>query len=92
MPRAQHQIAANAKWWSENRDKAPTAFNDDLNRAYDLILDYPEAGVAVRNTRRQGARRLPLERIHYDLYYEVTEHAIFVLAIWHFSRRPLRRL
>ena len=92
LPRAQHQIAANAAWWRKNRDKAPGAFDNDLEGAYDLLLAHPEAGAEVGNTRRRGARRLHLERIHYDLYYEVTERAIFILALWHSSRRPPRRL
>jgi plasmid stabilization system protein ParE len=92
LPRAQRHIAANAGWWRENRDKAPSAFDNDLERAYDLVLTHPEVGVVVGNTRRRGARRLHLERIHYDLYYEVTEKAILVLALWHSSRRPPRRL
>jgi plasmid stabilization system protein ParE len=91
-PRAQRQIVANAAWWRRNREKAPTAFDEDLDQAYDLILAHPEVGTAVRNTRRRGARRLYLERIRYDLYYEVTERAIFILILWQSSRRPPRGL
>jgi plasmid stabilization system protein ParE len=91
-PRAQRQIAGNGEWWRENRHKASDAFDHDLEGAYDLILAHPEVGVMVGNTRRRGARRLHLERIHYDLYYEVTEQAILILALWHSSRRPPRGL
>jgi len=92
LPRAQREIAANAAWWRRNREKAPSAFDEDLDQAYDLILAHPEVGVAIRNTRRKGARRLHLERIRYDIYYEVTEGAIFILTVRHASRRPPRRL
>jgi plasmid stabilization system protein ParE len=92
LPRAQQEIAANAAWWRRNREKAPAAFDEDLDQAYDLILAHPEVGVAIRNTRRKGARRLHLERIRYDIYYEVTERAIFILTVRHASRRPPRRL
>ena len=88
-PRAQRQIARHRAWWLRNRDKAPQAFDEDLERAYLLLLDRPQIGQLVRTKRRRGARRLLLDRVRYYLYYEVGD-AIVILALWHASRRPPR--
>jgi plasmid stabilization system protein ParE len=86
-PRAQRQIARARAWWLDNRDKAPAAFDEEIERAYVLLLDRPHLGQSVRTRRRGGARRVTLDRIRYDLYYEV-KGAVFILALWHASRLP----
>jgi plasmid stabilization system protein ParE len=92
IPRAQRQIAIARDWWRENREKAPHAFDEDLERAYTLILKHAEAGVVVRKTRSARTRRLYIERINYYLYYEASETAIVVIRLRHASRRPPRGL
>jgi len=89
---AKREIAAARRWWRKNRDKAPLAFDEDLDRAITLILDHPEIGAKIGGTRRPGARRLYLERLHYYLYYEVTEGAIFILSLPHTARQRVPRL
>lgn len=89
---AKREIAAARVWWRDNRDKAPLAFDEDLDRAFALILDHPAVGAKVGGTRRSGARRLYLNRIRYYLYYEVTDGAIVVLALSHSARGRLPRL
>ena len=88
-PRAQRQIARARAWWLNNRDKAPEAFDEELERGYALLLDQPYVGQRIRTKRRGGALRITLERIRYHLYYEVRE-AVFILSLWHASRRPPR--
>ena len=88
-PRAQRQIARARAWWLRNRDKAPAAFDEEIERTYLLLLDRPLIGQSVRTKRRGGARRVTLERIRYDLYYEVRD-AVVILVLWHASRRPPR--
>jgi plasmid stabilization system protein ParE len=92
IPRAQRQIAAARDWWSENREKAPFAFDEDLQNAYALIVEHAHAGVIVRETSSRRTRRLYLARIRYYLYYEVSERAIIVIRLRHSSRRPRRGL
>jgi len=89
---AKREIAAARRWWRKNRDKAPRAFDEDLDRAITLILDHAEIGAKIGGTRRPGARRLYLERLRYYLYYEETEGAIFILALTHTARQRLPRL
>jgi plasmid stabilization system protein ParE len=92
IPRAQRQIAIAREWWRENREKAPHAFDEDLERAFALILDHAETGVLVRKTSSQRTRRLYIARISYYLYYEATDNAILVIRLRHSSRRPPRGL
>jgi len=89
---AKREIAAARRWWRKNRDKAPSAFDEDLDRAISLLLEHPEIGARIAGTRRPGARRLYLERLSYYLYYEITEGAIFILSLTHTARRRIPRL
>ena len=92
VTRAKRQIAAAREWWKDNRDKAPSAFDEDLERTLDLIVEHPAVGAAVRNTRSRRTRRLYIERIGYYLYYDVTDEAILVVGLRHSARGGLPRL
>ena len=87
-PRARRQIASAKAWWQRNRDKAPTALRDEIDRGLDLLVEQPNIGTPVYRTRRPGVRRFYLDRVRYDLYYEVRGKILFVLSLWHSSRRP----
>lgn len=86
--RAATQIRAAADWWRDNRSKAPHAFAQDLEQAFDLIGSFPSLGEAVPHARLQGVRRIYLGRIRYHLYYVVSAETetVDVLALWHASR------
>jgi len=89
-PRARKQAAAALTWWLRNRDKAPDAFNDDLEEMLQSIAADPATG-QLGKTRQKNLRRVFMERVRYYLYYRVTPRdEIEVLAIWHASRRPPR--
>jgi len=82
-----------AKWWATNRPKAPDAFVVDLENALRLIASHPEIGARALNAKLESIRRVHLVRVHYHLYYRVTnEHAVEVLALWHTSRRDFPQL
>ena len=87
--RAGRQIRAASTWWLANRDKAPTAFADDLRDAFNLLADLPGAGERVQHSRLKNARRLLMVRTQHHLYYEVDEGAqtVQILVLWHTSRR-----
>jgi plasmid stabilization system protein ParE len=87
-PRARRQLLAALSWWYANRDKAPNAFDEDLNATWELLENAPEIGKAV-SARRPGVRRILMERVRYYVYYRVvTSDAIQIIAVWHSSRRP----
>lgn len=82
-----------ATWWATNRPKAPNAFSVDLENALRLIASYPEIGARARNAKLGSIRRVHIARVHYHLYYRVTnEPAVEVLALWHTSRRDFPKL
>jgi plasmid stabilization system protein ParE len=86
------QIDAASAWWRKHRDKAPDAFDEDLDDALQILRAEPGIGSPVR-ARRAGVRRLWLDRIRYFVYYREAEPDIIeVLAVWHGSRRSGPRL
>jgi len=86
-PRAEAQIRTAARWWSENRLKAPGAFRQEIERGFELARDFPSAGERVAHPRYKEVRRILLGRIHYHLYYSVSHEikAVRFLALWHTS-------
>ena len=80
------QIERASNWWREHRDKAPTAFDEDIDAAFKLLRSNPHAGTPVR-ARRIGVRSLWLDRVGYFVYYrERPNNLIEILALWHASR------
>ncbi|HXU52181.1 MAG TPA: type II toxin-antitoxin system RelE/ParE family toxin [Casimicrobiaceae bacterium] len=84
--RAQAQIDRAARWWDDNRDRAPNAFDEDLAKAFSLLSAEPRIGLRVPSARVAGIRRLHLARIRYYLFYRIRADVVEVLALWHASR------
>jgi plasmid stabilization system protein ParE len=86
--RAAAQLRSAAKWWAENRSKAPSAFNEELESAIALVRELPNAGEPVLHSGIAGVRRILLGRTQHHLYYrfDVSANVIDVLALWHTSR------
>jgi len=87
-PRAAEQIRKAAGWWLRNRSKAPEAFAEEVERAFQLIRALPGVGERVAHPEHPELRRVLLDRIRYHLYYVLSadEEAVDVLAVWHTSR------
>ena len=88
--RAERQIQVARRWWLQNRDKAPEAFDEEFVRARNLLLEAPHVGKPSRSRHGKLIRRLELDRIRYYLYYRVERDRIQLLSLWHTSRRPPR--
>lgn len=86
LRRAKRQIAEASGWWKANRLKAPDAFDEEMEKAFDLLAFQPNVGVRIAGARFTGVRRIHLNRIHYFLYYRPTADAIEIVALWHTSR------
>jgi plasmid stabilization system protein ParE len=93
-PRATAQIRVAARWWSENRPKAPEALEEELARGFELASAFPSAGEPVPRTQLSGVRRVLLGRIRYHLYYSVSHETktVEILALWHTSRGSTPKL
>lgn len=85
-PIADGHMQKAARWWLANRDKAPNAFKEELDRAFALISQRPDVGAIATNVKLKGVRRIHLSRIRYYLYYRAMSDHVQVLALWHSSR------
>jgi plasmid stabilization system protein ParE len=83
---ADTQIQKAASWWLANREKAPQAFKEELQRGFALISQLPETGAKATNVKLKDVRRIHLSRIRYFVYYRVQGGQVEVLALWHSSR------
>lgn len=84
--RAQAEILSAREWWLANRLAAPSALDEELERAFNLIRSMPAAGQRVATSKHPEVRRVLLGRVRYHLYYVASEETIDVLALWHASR------
>jgi plasmid stabilization system protein ParE len=85
---ARRQIRKLSGWWRKNRTAAPAAVQDELTRAFNLILNQPQIGPPALDVDLPDVRRIHLSRIKHYLYYRVleVEGVIEVLAVWSDSR------
>lgn len=89
MPRAKRQLRAAEAWWLKHRDKAPAAFDADMDAALAAIAESPSIYPWFNASR--GIRRMLVERVRYYVYYRLNaQDDIEVLSIWHASRRAPR--
>lgn len=82
--RARRQLNAAGRWWLEHREKAPDAFDEEIERGLSTIQAIPSLGERV--SEKPGVRRYFLRRIGYFLYYRIVNEQIEVVAVWHHSR------
>lgn len=84
VPAAARQAANARDWWFEHRNKARTAFDDDLAELVERLAQAPLL-VGVRIAERPGVRRALLRRVRYYVYFTVAE-TVTIIAVWHASR------
>ncbi len=87
-PRAQQQIRSARKWWFANRDKAPFAFDEDLDEMIELLEISPMMGTLILSKRTPNLRRVLLERSNHHLYYRTVDddRLVEVLCLWYAGR------
>ena len=85
-PRALAQLERAAKWWAINRPAAPGAIAKDFEVATKLLALQP--GIGMRSTSRKypELRSFQLDRVRYDIYYDIRPRRVVVLAFWHSNR------
>ena len=92
--RAADQIRRASTWWQNNRPLAPSAFAEDLGRAFEVIALQPGIGARATNAHDAEIRRILLSRTGYLLYYQpvVATRSVLILALWHARRGREPRL
>lgn len=84
---AARQLARARAWWLANRDKAPQAFDNDVNALLVLLEERPTL-VGRPLEQEPMVRRVHLRRIRYYAYFQLDDDGehVQVLALWHASR------
>ena len=85
-PRARREVNEAAAWWSEKRLAAPGAVSHDLQAALKLLVEFPEIGTKVENTKSSETRRWLLKRVSHHVYYRVRGNYFEVVAFWSTDR------
>jgi plasmid stabilization system protein ParE len=83
---AARQLARARKWWLANREKAPLAFDADVNSLL-LLLETRPTLVGRPLEQEPAVRRVHLRRIRYYAYFQIADDGnVQILALWHASR------
>ena len=90
--RALAKLERAALWWADHRPAAPGAIARDFETATRLLALQPGIGARCASPRYPGLRSLQLDRVRYDLYYELRPGKIVVLAFWHSNRSSAPKL
>jgi plasmid stabilization system protein ParE len=83
---AARQLARARSWWLANREKAPQAFDSDVNALLLLLETWPTL-VGRPLEQEPSVRRVHLRRIRYYAYFQIDDGGdVQILALWHASR------
>lgn len=85
-PAAAEQISEALTWWELNRPASPDLLYEELQHAFQLIVGQPGIGIPGVDKGFEGVRRINLRGSRYQLYYQVPDDTVEVLALWHASR------
>ena len=91
-PRALAQLERAARWWAANRPAAPGAIAKDFAAAAKLLALQPGIGTRSASAKYPELRSLQLDRVRYDIYYDVRPEKVIVLAFWHSNRGSVPKL
>lgn len=91
-PRALLQLERAAAWWQAHRPAAPGAIANDFAEAARLLALQPGIGTHSASAKYPKLRNLQLDRVRYDIYYDMRPGKVVVLAFWHSNRGSAPRL
>lgn len=69
-------------WWQANRPERPDAVREGLARCLVMLSTLPSIGLAVPGRRMKGVRRLVVDDVPYQLFYQADEVRLVVLRFW----------
>ena len=91
-PRALAQLERAAQWWAANRPAAPGAIAKDFPAGAKLLALQPGIGTRSASVKYPELRSLQLDRVRYDIYYDVRPGKVVVLGFWHSNRGSAPKL
>jgi toxin ParE1/3/4 len=84
-PLAEQELLDAVAYYGQEQSGLDLEYLDEVKRAVNLLILYPDAGTKVRGS----IRRLILPRFPYSLFYRVLEsQQIRILAVAHHKRSP----
>jgi len=71
-------------WWRAHRDKAPARFEEELEKAKELLRHTPRFGIVHAEQDGHIIRRIVLKKTKVKLFYWVEEDAgvVHIIAAW----------
>ena len=83
-PEAEEELNDSTSYYDAKSPGLGNVLLEDLERAIDQLIQYPESSPLVSKL----VRRKPLRRFPYNIMYIVLPSAIRILAVAHQKRRP----
>jgi len=83
-PEARDEMKAAAHWYEERRQGLGVEFVNCVEQAIARCCLHPERFAVVL----RGARRAPVSRFPYSIYFREGGDAILIVAVYHNHRRP----
>ena len=84
LPEAEDEMNEAADFYDSRAYGLGTEFLDDVQRAVDLIRDYPEIGLQFTD----DLRRVSIQRFPFSVIYAIRPTELMIVAIAHQRRRP----
>jgi plasmid stabilization system protein ParE len=84
-PLAERELNDAAQYYELERAGLGAAFLSEVERAYNLIIEYPQVGSVVLGP----IRRVLVSRFPYALLYATQPDSIRILAVMNLKRRPM---
>jgi hypothetical protein len=78
------EVSEGYHWYESKSIGLGEDFLDELDSAFNLILELPDTWPVLSN----DFRRYLLKRFPYGIIYKINENRIFIVAVMHLSREP----
>ena len=86
LPEAEGDIEVAYDWYEHQESGLGVEFVLAIEAAYEAIAENPE----IYPLRQRGYRSYLVGRFPYSIYYKCDEASVYVVAVFHGSRHPLR--
>ncbi len=83
-PKAELDLQDAIRWYDGERDNLGDEFLIAFRKSLARIGAYPESFRVVRT----NVRRVVVDGFPYSVYYRVTKHAVWIIAVMHTARHP----
>ncbi len=83
-PEVSSEIKSSYIWYQEQTEGLGDDFLDELESAYQAIIEFPNTWPLFKN----GFRRFLLSRFPFSVIYREYNNSIYIVAVMHNSRRP----